>query len=101
MIRHHEYTRARFAQTVERLLALVYADTAAPEELLVAGPVDRISWEEAQSLSYRAVEVGERFGPLWATFWFRGNEPFANFTVEEDKMQVPKVDFGTSTKQGG
>lgn len=39
---------------------------------------------------------------LWATFWFRGNQPFANFTVDEDKMQVPKVDFGTSTtKQGG
>src|SRR5437899_811458 len=38
---------------------------------------------------------------LWATFWFRGNEPFANFTVEEDKLQVPKGDFGTSTKQGG
>jgi LemA protein len=36
---------------------------------------------------------------LWATFWFRGNEPFANFTVDEDKMQPPKVDFGT--KQGG
>ena len=39
---------------------------------------------------------------LWATSWFRGNQPFANFTVDEDKMQVPKVDFGTSTtKQGG
>lgn len=38
---------------------------------------------------------------LWATFWFRSNQPFANFTVDEDKMQVPKVDFGTSTKQGG
>jgi len=36
---------------------------------------------------------------LWATFWFRSNEPFANFTVDEDKMQPPKVDFGT--KQGG
>ena len=36
---------------------------------------------------------------LWATFWFRGNEPYANFTVDEDKMQPPKVDFGT--KQGG
>ena len=36
---------------------------------------------------------------LWATFWFRGNEPFANFTIEEDKLQTPKVDFGT--KQGG
>jgi alpha-mannosidase len=72
LIRHHEYTRARFAQTAERLLALAYTDTIAPDELLVAGPVDRISWNEAQSLSYRAAELGERFGPLWATFWLRG-----------------------------
>ena len=36
---------------------------------------------------------------LWATFWFRGNEPFQNFTISDDKMQTPKVDFGT--KQGG
>ena len=36
---------------------------------------------------------------LWATFWFRSNQPFQNFTVAEDKMDVPKVDFGT--KQGG
>ena len=32
---------------------------------------------------------------LWATFWFTDNEPFQNFTVAEDKMQTPKVDFGT------
>ena len=31
---------------------------------------------------------------IWATLWFTGNEPFQNFTVEEDKMEVPKVDFG-------
>ena len=36
---------------------------------------------------------------IWATLWFRSNQPFANFTIEEDKMQTPKVDFGT--KQGG
>ncbi len=36
---------------------------------------------------------------LWANFWFRSNQPFANFTIEEDKLQTPKVDFGT--KQGG
>ena len=34
---------------------------------------------------------------LWATFWFTGNEPFQNFTVAEDKMEAPKVDFGTQT----
>jgi LemA protein len=36
---------------------------------------------------------------LWATFWFRSNQPFQNFTVAEDKMETPKVDFGTG--QGG
>ena len=32
---------------------------------------------------------------LWATFWFTNNEPFQNFTVAEDKIQTPKVDFGS------
>jgi alpha-mannosidase len=72
VIRHPEYTRARLAQTSERLRALVYADARPVEELLVAGPVDRISREEAQGLEYRPVAVGERFGPLWSTFWLRG-----------------------------
>ncbi|MGE0282869.1 MAG: LemA family protein [Rhizobiaceae bacterium] len=36
---------------------------------------------------------------LWAMFWFTGNEPFQNFTVAEDKMEVPKVDFGTQPAQ--
>src|SRR5690606_1477475 len=36
---------------------------------------------------------------LWATFWFRSNQPFQNFTVAEDKMETQKVDFGTG--QGG
>jgi LemA protein len=36
---------------------------------------------------------------LWATFWFRSNQPFQNFTVAEDKLEAPKVNFGTG--QGG
>ena len=32
---------------------------------------------------------------LWATFWFTDNEPFQNFTVADDKIQTPKVDFGS------
>jgi alpha-mannosidase len=71
LIRHPEYTRARFTRTAARLLALVYPETRAPDELLVAGPVDRISRAEAQRLAYRPAELGERFGPLWATYWFR------------------------------
>jgi alpha-mannosidase len=71
LIRHLEYTRARLAQTSERLRALVYAQTATPDELLVAGPVDRIAREDALALEYRPAHIGERFGPLWATYWFR------------------------------
>src|SRR5437879_1249117 len=42
-----------------------------PDELLVAGPVERISFEEAAALEYRPAELGGRLGPLWATYWFR------------------------------
>ena len=72
LIRHTEYTRARLAQTSGRLRALVYPETRPPDELLVAGPVDRIDRSEAQGLEYRPAALGERFGPLWATYWFRG-----------------------------
>ena len=30
---------------------------------------------------------------LWATFWFTGNQPFETFSIPEDKLEVPKVDF--------
>ncbi|MGH3003014.1 MAG: alpha-mannosidase, partial [Gaiellaceae bacterium] len=79
MIRHAEYTRARLAQTSERLRDLVYPETCAPDELLVAGPVDRIGVDDAAELDYRPAVPGERFGPLWATFWFR-----LRATVPED-----------------
>ncbi|MBX3567934.1 MAG: LemA family protein [Rhizobiaceae bacterium] len=36
---------------------------------------------------------------LWATFWFTSNQPYQTFTIPEDKMEVPKVDFGSG--QGG
>ena len=71
MIRHPEYTRARLAQAAERLRAAVWAETRPLDELLVSEAVDRISYEQAQALAYRPAELGEHFGPLWATFWFR------------------------------
>jgi alpha-mannosidase len=79
VIQHLEYTRARLAQTSERLRGLIYLDTRPPDELDVAGPVDRIPLEEAAGLDYRPAALGERFGPLWATFWFR-----LTATVPED-----------------
>ncbi len=71
MIRHPEYTRGRLARMSERLRAAVYPETASPDSIEVAGPVDRISPEEAERLAYRSAKLGERFGPLWATHWFR------------------------------
>jgi alpha-mannosidase len=71
LISHLDYTRRRLKQTSERLHARVYSDVRPVDELLVSTQVDRISWAEAQALDYRAAELGERFGPLWATYWFR------------------------------
>jgi alpha-mannosidase len=79
LIPHLDYTRRRLRQTSQRLQARIYAVTKQIDELLVSPAVDRISWEEAQALEYRSVERGERFGPLWATYWFR-----ARATVDEE-----------------
>ena len=57
----------------ERLQELVYPASAAPDGLLVSGPVERITHEQAQQLEFRPVARGERFGPLWSTHWFRGS----------------------------
>ena len=72
MIRHAEYTRARLVQMSDRLRELVHPEARPLDELLVGPPVGRISHAEAQALEYRPAVAGERFGPLWTTFWFRG-----------------------------
>jgi alpha-mannosidase len=69
--RHPRYTRARIAQVGDRIRALIRADTGTPDSLMVAGPVDRISHDDAERLDYRDAALGDRFGPLWATYWFR------------------------------
>ena len=79
MIHHLEYTRARLAQASERLRAAVWAEIRPLDELLVSEAVDRISFDDAQRLELRPAELGERFGPLWATYWFQ-----ARATVPEE-----------------
>ena len=71
MLRHPEYTRERLKQFAERLHALVWADARPIEDLVVAGPVDRIPLARAIELEYRPARRGETFGPAWATYWFR------------------------------
>lgn len=50
MLKHPEYTRARIHQLVERIGRKIYAEHLAVSELVVAGPVDRISYDRAQNL---------------------------------------------------
>jgi hypothetical protein len=73
VIRHAEYTRARLKQTSQRLRDLVYPETRPLDELLVSPAAGRIERDEALGLAYRPADPGERFGPLWATCWFRGS----------------------------
>lgn len=73
MLRHPDYTRDRIRQLVHRLGGQVYARSVPVGDLLVAGPVDRITYPQAQNLTgFRAASVGDQFRPTWATFWFRG-----------------------------
>ncbi len=71
MIRHLGYTRERLHQMAGRLHRRIYPESRAADEVLVSGPVDRISWAEAQALDYRPAAIGDRFGPLWATYWIQ------------------------------
>jgi alpha-mannosidase len=71
MQRHPTYTRDRIRDVAARLQSLIYPETRAPDTLEVAGPTDRIDLEAAERLNFRPASVGEQFGPLWSTWWFR------------------------------
>jgi LemA protein len=94
---------------LSRLLAVVenYPDLKSNQNFLalqaqLEGTENRIAVARRDYIeAVRVYNTSLRTFPslLWAKFWFTSNEPFQNFTVAEDKMEVPKVDFGT--KQGG
>ena len=71
MTRYTDYTRTRLKLLGERLRQAIYAARAPLEELMVAGPTDRIGWQAAQRLEYRPARLGQVLGPEWATFWFK------------------------------
>jgi alpha-mannosidase len=74
VIRHPQYARERLAQTSELLWAAVRPERVAPDELLVAGPLER----GEEPTAFRPAVLGDPLGPLWATYWFR-----VAFTVPE------------------
>ncbi|OQM74560.1 LemA family protein [Manganibacter manganicus] len=94
---------------LSRLLAVVenYPDLKANQNFLalqaqLEGTENRIAVARRDYIqAVRDYNLTLRTFPsvIWATLWFRNNQPFQNFSAPEDKLTVPKVDFGT--QQGG
>ena len=70
MQKHLELTRQRVQQFSSRLPALFHPQQAALDLAVYSAP-GRISYQEAVQAPYRPAAVGEKFGPLWSTHWFR------------------------------
>lgn len=102
-------SQAGLTSALSRLLAVVenYPDLKANQNFLglqaqLEGTENRIAVARRDYIdAVRDYNLTLRTFPslIWATLWFTGNKPFENFTVAEDKLEAPKVDFGT--KQGG
>jgi alpha-mannosidase len=70
MQKHIEITRQRLVRFGAELTNLFYPQRA-PIALSVYAAPGRISFDEAMRGEYRPARVGKKFGPLWATHWFR------------------------------
>ncbi|MET3662352.1 LemA family protein [Aquamicrobium ahrensii] len=101
--------QAGLTGALSRLLAVVenYPDLKANQNFLalqaqLEGTENRIAVARRDYIqAVRDYNLTLRTFPsvIWANLWFRSNEPFQNFTVAEDKMEAPQVNFGTG--QGG
>lgn len=69
--RYPTYTRARLKAFSSRLSRAIHLDRVPAIRIEMAGPTDRISFDEARDLAYREVLLGTELGPLWSTYWFR------------------------------
>ncbi len=70
MLKHLDITRRRAQAFTAALRRNIYPQRA-PVTLSVYSAPDRISYEEALRGTYRPAQVGETFGPLWSTHWFK------------------------------
>ncbi len=102
-------SQSGLTSALSRLLAVVenYPDLKANQNFLalqaqLEGTENRIAVARRDYIeAVRVYNTSLKTFPsiLWNSLWF-GNEPFQNFTVSDDAMQPPKVDFGTQ-QQGG
>ncbi len=101
-------SQAGLTSALSRLLAVVenYPDLKANQNFLalqaqLEGTENRIAVARRDYIeAVRVYNTTLKTFPsmLWNSLWFH-NEPFQNFTVSDDALQPPKVDFGT--QQGG
>ena len=89
---------------LSRLLAVVenYPDLKANQNFLalqaqLEGTENRIAVARRDYIeAVRVYNTSLRTFPtlIWASLWFTDAEPFQNFTVAEDKIEAPDVNFG-------
>lgn len=90
---------------LSRLLAVVenYPDLKANQNFLalqaqLEGTENRIAVARRDYIeAVRVYNTSLRTFPtlLWANLWFTDNEPFQTFSVPEDKIEAPQVNFGS------
>jgi alpha-mannosidase len=71
MFKHSLLTETRILQTVERIEALVYSPRVPIEIALWAVHGEPVQADRAFRSKYTPVSVGEMWGSLWDTVWFR------------------------------
>jgi LemA protein len=96
--------QAGLTGALSRLLAVVenYPDLKSNQNFLalqaqLEGTENRIAVARRDYIeAVRVYNTSLRTFPtvLWAKFWYTDAKPFENFTISEDKMETPKVDFG-------
>ena len=99
-----QQSQSQLTGALSRLLAVVenYPDLKANQNFLalqaqLEGTENRIAVARRDYVeAVRVYNTALRTLPsmIWAKIWFTDNEPFQNFTVAEDKMDVPQVNFG-------
>ena len=97
--------QAALTGALSRLLAVVesYPDLKANQNFLalqaqLEGTENRIAVARRDYIeAVRVYNTSLRTFPsmIWAWLWFTDNEPFQNFTVPEDRIQVPEVNFNS------
>lgn len=98
--------QSALTSALSRLLAVVenYPDLKANQNFLalqsqLEGTENRIAVARRDYIeAVRVYNTSLRTLPtmLWAKFWFTDAVPFPNFTVSDDTMQVPQINFGTN-----